>query len=246
MSPISAEQIAETLRNLDSPRDFVTQPYSEGVDILDIQRSAGQGTEWTAFCTHSLDLFLGLLDTHEPGAVLHARRTTEYTVRLARFMALDDEQVEVGRLCAAYHDIGKIGIPDHILQKPAPLSPAEKDVVNRHSEIGYQLLSSFPFLIETAEAVRAHHERFDGRGYPLGLAGARIPLASRVVAVADTFDALRFSRFYHDASPLESTVREIQANAGLQFDPEVVAAFSTCYRDLDGIFPHMPAAERLS
>jgi putative nucleotidyltransferase with HDIG domain len=239
-------QISDTLKAIETPADFVTEPYTEGVDILDIKRSGGKDEKWKALCTHSLDFLLGILNTHEPGALLHARRTAEYAVHLARHMELDEKQVEIARQSALYHDIGKIGIPDSVLQKPAPLSPAERDIVNRHSEIGHHLVGCFPFLSDVAQAVHSHHEHYNGKGYPQGLAKEKIPLTARIVAVADTFDALRFYRFYHDPTPLENTVREIKAHTGTQFDPQVVDAFGRCYRDLDGLFPHTPLAERLS
>lgn len=239
-------QIADTLRHLETPKDFITEPYSDGVDILDIHRSGGDTEKWKRSCFHTLDALLSILDTHEAGIFGHSRRTAEYAAHLARHMGLSEEEVETVRQSALYHDIGKIGIPDSILQKPGPLSPAERELVNQHSQIGYQLLSNFPFLADAALTARCHHEHYDGNGYPQGLTQENIPRTARIVGVVDAFDALRFFRFYHDPAPLDNTVREIQAHAGTQFDPKIVEAFSRCYRDLDSLFPHVPPVVRLS
>ncbi|HWQ24805.1 MAG TPA: HD-GYP domain-containing protein [Gaiellaceae bacterium] len=124
------------------------------------------------------------------------------------------------------HDIGKIGVPDAILLKPGPLTRAEMKRLEQHTTLGEQLVSSIPFLSGVARQVIAHHhERWDGRGYPAGLKGEEIPLAARIFAVADAFDAITSDRPYRGASSLEVALTELQRHAGSQFDPAMVEAF---------------------
>jgi len=183
-----------------------------------------------------IDTLIKALDTHEPGARLHAMRTSECAMIIARRMGLNEDETKAVKCGATVHDVGKIGIPDSILQKPDKLTPNEMEIIRKHSEIGYNLLCHFPFLKREAEAVYCEHEWYDGGGYPRGLTGNDIPICARITAVADAFDAMRFDRVYHQAVPLESAVAEITAGAGTQFDPEVVKAFMTCYRELDDLF----------
>jgi len=131
------------------------------------------------------------------------------------------------RRAAPLHDIGKVSIPDAVLLKPARLTEAEMDIVRRHTTAGAAILagSASPVLQMAEEIALTHHERWDGLGYPAGLRGRDIPLAGRIVAVADVFDALISERPYKDAWPVERAVAEIAAQAGRHFDPGVVAAF---------------------
>lgn len=226
-------QIADLLKSLENTEDFITEPYLKDIDILDIKRSSGSKNGIETFCTAVVDALMNALDTHELGARLHAQRTGEYAMVLARSMGLTEDETEAVKRCAIVHDVGKIGVPDSILQKPEILTPNEMDIMKKHPEIGYNLLCHFPFLKLEAEAVYTEHEWYDGSGYPRGLAGDDIPLYARITAVADAFDTLRFGRSYHAAMPLESAVREIKTSAGTQFDPEVVKAFMSCYQELD-------------
>ena len=123
------------------------------------------------------------------------------------------------------HDVGKIGIPERILNKPGPLTAAEWRVMRTHPLIGHQMLADIPFMRTAAEVVRSHHEMFDGSGYPEGLKGKDISLAARVFAVVDAFDAMTTDRPYRAALSLDHAVTEIERMAGTQFDPEVVKVF---------------------
>ena len=155
----------------------------------------------------------------------HAQRVGRTAAVLATELGLPAEEVEVIRHAAPLHDIGKIGIADAILMKPGRLRPDELEVMKTHTLIGSQILSgSSSRLLRAAEEIaRTHHERWDGKGYPAGRAGEDIPLAGRITAVADTFDALNFNRPYKDAWPLDAVLAEIELSAGRQLDPEVVA-----------------------
>jgi putative two-component system response regulator len=159
----------------------------------------------------------------------HAQRVGRTVALLAAAIGLGADDVEVLLRAAPLHDIGKIGVPDAILLKTAPLSPPEFAVMQAHTTIGAQILSGSEFaILQTAERIAgSHHERWDGGGYPCRLAREAIPLAGRLVAVADVFDALIHERPYKLAWPLDRAVEEILSLSGTHFDPDVVAAFQT-------------------
>jgi HD-GYP domain-containing protein (c-di-GMP phosphodiesterase class II) len=156
----------------------------------------------------------------------HAQRVTALAVDIAEHIAPDlitDPQLEYGYLL---HDVGKIGIPDAILLKPGHLTAAERRTMQEHTRLGGQIVSSVPQLDGLArEIVASHHERWDGKGYPLGLGGEGIPVAARIFAVADAFDAMTHDRPYRGALSVEDAVSEIRTQAGHQFDPEVADVF---------------------
>jgi len=155
----------------------------------------------------------------------HSRRVTAFTIAIARAMGLTADQIRVIARGAFLHDIGKMAIPDAILNKPGALTPDEVGIMREHSYHGYQIVKKIPFLQEAAEIVYAHQERFDGTGYPRGLKGEQIPLGARMFAVADTLDAITSDRPYRPAQTLTAAREEIQRWAGRQFDPEVVKMF---------------------
>ncbi|TML98566.1 MAG: HD-GYP domain-containing protein [Actinobacteria bacterium] len=166
----------------------------------------------------------------------HAERVAAYGLSLARALGsrlADDPEIEFGFLL---HDIGKVAVPDAILYKPEPLTEPERHLMERHTVIGVQILRGVDFLGEAKAVVRSHHERWDGKGYPDGLAREEIPLAARVFAVADTLDALTTDRPYRPASPLCASREIINSLTGTQFDPTVVEAFGEVPDDeLEGI-----------
>jgi response regulator RpfG family c-di-GMP phosphodiesterase len=168
----------------------------------------------------------GALESKDTGTRAHSQRVQSYAVELAGACApqlLSDPSVEYGFLL---HDVGKIGIPDDVLRKPGPLSAAERRLIQTHAVVGEQLLEGVSFLSrECLAIVRSHHERWDGRGYPDGLAGEAIPLGARVFAVADALDAITSDRPYRQARSWGFAHEEIVAQSGLQFDPDVVEAF---------------------
>lgn len=228
-------QIAETLRHIREPRDYVTKPYLGDVDILDIERSGGPKSLFS-YSRILLDAFMVALEAHFPGCEGHSRRTAACAELLARRMKLDTAEVDTVRRAAFFHDIGKIGVPDSILQKPQALTPEETAIMRRHSQIGYDLLHGFPFLESAAAAVYAHHEWFNGAGYPRGLKGKDIPLPARIVAVADVYDILRTGRDYQPATSRKEAEKVVLTASGTQFDPTVVDAFKACAAELDAFF----------
>ncbi|HEX8230319.1 MAG TPA: HD domain-containing phosphohydrolase [Chloroflexia bacterium] len=165
------------------------------------------------------------LDLRDKETEGHSRRVTEMTVRLAREMGVsEDELVHIQR-GALLHDIGKVGIPDSILLKPGPLTEEEWATMRMHPVHAYELLRPIAFLEPALDIPYAHHEKWDGTGYPRGLKGDEIPLAARIFAVADVYDALRSNRPYRSARPRQMVMVHIMEQAGKHFDPDVVEAF---------------------
>jgi HD-GYP domain-containing protein (c-di-GMP phosphodiesterase class II) len=148
-----------------------------------------------------------------------------YSTLLSQRVGLDAQFCVTIGFASQLHDIGKIGIPDHILLKPGPLTPEEWGQMRRHPEIGYWIVNGIEGLEGAARVVLAHHERFDGQGYPQGMHGADIPVEARLFAIADCLDAITTDRPYHHAESWEDARREIAAGSGGQFDPSAVAAF---------------------
>jgi putative two-component system response regulator len=163
--------------------------------------------------------------SHETGE--HVERIGLNSAFVARHLGFDTSRCEMIRLAAALHDVGKIGIPDAILLKPGPLTQDERRRMQEHAEIGYRLLtgSGSELLELAAEIAWIHHERFDGTGYPRGLAGRDIALEGRITAVADVFDALTHDRVYRPALPLEKAIEIMAEGRGGQFDPDVLDMF---------------------
>jgi putative nucleotidyltransferase with HDIG domain len=155
----------------------------------------------------------------------HSRRVTAYTMAIARAMGLLPDAVAMIARGAFLHDIGKMAIPDKILQKPGKLDSNETAIMREHCYKGYQIVKKIPFLAEACEIIYSHQERYDGTGYPRGLKGEEIPLGARIFSVADTLDAITSDRPYRRARSLGEARKEIQDWSGRQFDPEVVAVF---------------------
>lgn len=155
----------------------------------------------------------------------HTKRVVHYSMCIAENMNLDEETLENVRLGALLHDVGKIGIEDSILKKQAPLSPEEWKVMQKHPELGYDIMSRVESLQDVVAGMRFHHERYDGHGYPLGLKGQEIPLIARIIAVADTYDAMVSTRPYRKGLDPQFARAEIARYRGSQFDPQVVDAF---------------------
>jgi putative nucleotidyltransferase with HDIG domain len=183
----------------------------------------------------TLEGWSNALDLRDKETEGHTRRVTEMAVELARAMGMDEADLVQVRRGALLHDIGKMGIPDAILLKPGPLTEDEWEVMRRHPVYAYELLSPIEFLRPALDIPYCHHEKWDGSGYPRGLKGEQIPLAARVFAVVDVWDALCSDRPYRPAWPRERALEYIRAQAGTHFDPEVVSAFLTMLeRDLSG------------
>ena len=175
---------------------------------------------------------------HDNATAQHCERIGALAYALAFEMGLPDLACETLRDAAVLHDLGKIGIDRTILLKPGPLSDEERREVRRHVELGASLLdgADHPVLDMAKVAITSHHEWWDGRGYPRGLAGEAIPVEGRVVAVCDVFDALATERPYREAMPPHAALDLLRESSGIQFDPTIVAAFERCYPRLLEIY----------
>lgn len=181
--------------------------------------------------TATLDALLTTLDRRSPETALHARRVARMSVILAERLGLSpDQRLDVER-GALLHDIGKVAMPDAIINKPGPLTESEIAIVWSHPQVGHDIVAVVPALRGAAEVILASHERFDGKGYPRGLAGAAIPVGARITAVADVFDVLTSPRTYREPVSTASANAELARCAGTQFDPDVLRAWFTLAGD---------------
>ncbi len=189
------DQLQATLRDLERSYDITLQALGDALDLKDRETEG------------------------------HSRRVTAFTMAIARAMGLPNDAVATIARGAFLHDIGKMAIPDKILNKPGKLDPDETVIMREHCFKGYQIVKKIPFLTDACEIIYSHQEKFDGTGYPRGLRGNEIPLGARIFSVADTLDAITSDRPYRAARPLSVARKEIQDWSGRQFDPEVVSVF---------------------
>jgi response regulator RpfG family c-di-GMP phosphodiesterase len=173
----------------------------------------------------TLEALGAALDLRDNETAGHSQRVSRYCLEMAKKMECPGDQLKHIERGSYLHDIGKIGIPDAILLKPGKLTPEEKQIMEAHARIGYDLVSRIAFLAPAAEIVLTHQERYDGTGYPQGLVGEEIPLGARVFAVADTLDAMTSDRPYRRALPHAAARAEIERESGRQFDPQAVRVF---------------------
>ena len=230
LKPFEREQLLATVRRAMENRrlKLENRAYQTNLETLVAARTE-QLRKAMVELERSYDITLealgDALDLKDRETEGHSRRVTAFTIAIARAMGLTADQIRVIARGAFLHDIGKMAIPDAILNKPGALTPDEVGIMREHSYHGYQIVKKIPFLQEAAEIVYAHQERFDGTGYPRGLKGEQIPLGARMFAVADTLDAITSDRPYRPAQTLTAAREEIQRWAGRQFDPEVVKMF---------------------
>ncbi len=179
----------------------------------------------------TLENFMAALDLRDVETYGHSKTVARYSHVLAEAAGITDPRsLDSIRKGALLHDAGKMAIPDAILKKPGPLAPKEWDVIKRHPALGYGLVRDVKLVREVGDIILCHHEHYDGSGYPKGLKGAAIPLEARLFAVADTLDAVTSHRPYRGPRDFRAARRELQKNAGRQFDPEIVDVF--CGMDL--------------
>jgi HD-GYP domain-containing protein (c-di-GMP phosphodiesterase class II) len=190
--------------------------------VLDLQRSAEENKE----------LFLGTvkalaaaIDGKDPYTRGHSERVSRFSVATAEGLGLDEGEVEKIRISALLHDVGKIGIDDRILKKPAALDDQEFEIMKTHPQKGYKIMSQIPAMREFLPGMYMHHEMINGQGYPQGLKGEEIPMQARIVSVADTFDAMTTERPYQAAMELEAALTRLKSFVGTRYDARVVAAF---------------------
>ena len=193
--------------------------------------------------TGAIRALAAALDARDPYTAGHSDRVSVLSVAIGRGLSLPPDDLEVLRLGALLHDIGKIGVPDDVLRKPGALTPEEFDIIKQHPVLGARILQSVPFLAKHIPIVELHHERPDGRGYPDGLRGDEIPRPARIVHVADAYDAMTSARAYRAARPPGDALRELWRCAGSEFHAEIVAALATALpgvtSDAPGVLEHV-------
>lgn len=242
--PVDMAEAKARIRNLSHMRDLQNKMRDRAAWLADEVRKATQ--EMSAL---EEEIILRLsraseFRDHETGS--HILRVARTCREIAEELGLSAQACRDIYLAAPMHDVGKIGVPDAVLLKPGPLTTEERALMQKHTEIGGEILSgSESRLIRLArEIAETHHERFDGKGYPRGLVGSAIPIAGRIAAVADVFDALTSVRPYKDAWPLEKAIAYIEENAGSAFDPKVVEAFMARQFRIARLREELPDTER--
>ncbi|MFQ5663715.1 MAG: diguanylate cyclase, partial [Terriglobia bacterium] len=212
-------------------RLFATGPeaFDEVYHRLEqVIRSLGMPAEWTEVPMPVLDTVTSLafaIDAKDHYTQGHSQNVTRYCLQVARHLRMPEKEVEELRLAALLHDVGKIGIPETILNKPGPLTADEFDVMKQHAVLGAKILEPLRSIQNIQKIVRHHHERWDGTGYPDGLAGEAAPLGARLIAIADAYDTMVTERTYKRSRSHPEAVDELRRCAGTQFEPKLVEAF---------------------
>ena len=211
-------------RSLEQELENYRQRLESMVDARTAQLQAALQTIERSYedALQALGAAIDLRDNETGG---HSRRVCQYSLEIARALSWSEPQMRSLARGAYLHDIGKLGIPDAILLKPGALTAEEWELMQRHVQIGFEIVMDIPFLSDAAEIILAHHERYDGTGYPRGLKAEKIVLGARIFAVADTLDAITSDRPYRKASAFSAARETIRAHSGSQFDPEVIAVF---------------------
>jgi HD-GYP domain-containing protein (c-di-GMP phosphodiesterase class II) len=194
--------------------------------VEDLRRAADENKN---LFMGSIQMLAGAVDEKDPYTRGHSDRVTRYSLMIAKEMGLDPGFLEILRVSAQLHDVGKIGIEDRILKKPGALTPEEFEIMKTHTTKGANLLRPVPQLREMLPGIELHHEALNGRGYPYGLKGDEIPLLARVIAVADTFDALTTNRPYQRAHDPVEALRIIENLSGQRLDPKAVTALMAVF-----------------
>src|SRR5215813_13286036 len=196
--------------------------------ISDLQKSAEENRQLFIGTVKSL---AAAIDGKDPYTRGHSERVSRFSVAIAQRMGIPDDEVEKIRISALLHDVGKIGIDDSVLKKPSALTDEEYEIMKKHPQKGYKIMSQIPNMKEFLPGMYMHHEMIDGKGYPQGLKGDEIPVMAKIVSVADTFDAMTTDRPYQKAMKFEDALARIESFVGSRYDPDVVAAFAEACRE---------------
>jgi putative two-component system response regulator len=224
--------VNDKVRGLDAgATDFVTKPFQAG-ELLARVRACLRTQAALSRLENVQDVLVSLanaVEAKDPSTEHHCSRLAQAALAMARAISLPEEEAEAIGYGAALHDVGKIGVAEHILRKPGPLTEAEWAEMRRHPGIGAGIVEPLQLGRLVAPIIRYHHEHWDGAGYPDGLRGLAIPIGARIVSVADAFDAMTHDRPYRPAMSTEQAVAELTAQAGRQFDSDLVAVFVEQY-----------------
>jgi putative nucleotidyltransferase with HDIG domain len=230
MKPFDLRQVEAVVTRALEHQDLIVakQRYEDHLEELVEQRTAELDQALNSLedaYRSTLKALTAALETRDLETHGHSERVVSYSMRLGREYGLDGERLKALEFGSLLHDIGKIGVPDLILRKPAKLTSEEWVLMREHPVHGQQILRGIKFLEGAARVVAQHHEKWDGSGYPLGLSGDDIDICARIFSVADAFDAITSDRVYRKGKPYEAAAQELDEWAGKQFDPKVVEAF---------------------
>lgn len=195
------------------------------IHIRSLEQKTSEISEASRIHLATVEALATAIDARDQVGLGHVRRTQIYAVGIGSLLELSDDIIDALRAAALLHDVGKLAVPDHILNKPGQLTPAEMEKTKIHSSVGASMLEKVGFATPVVPTVKYHHEFWDGSGYPEGLRGSQIPLSARILAVADAFDTLRVARPYRPALSREDACSFLRAGAGNQFDPKIVDLF---------------------
>jgi len=230
MKPFDLRQVEAVVTRALEHQDLIVakQRYEDHLEELVEQRTAELDQALNSLedaYRSTLKALTAALETRDLETHGHSERVVSYSMRLGREYGLDNERLKSLEFGSLLHDIGKIGVPDLILRKPAKLTSEEWVLMREHPVHGQQILRGIKFLEGAARVVAQHHEKWDGSGYPLGLSADDIDICARIFSVADAFDAITSDRVYRKGKPYEAAAQELDEWAGKQFDPKVVEAF---------------------
>ena len=211
---------------------FYSTFYSYRVYLQNLEEQKKHAEEMSALYSSTLSTLALTIDAKDKNTHGHIQRVQKYSRAIAEAMKLEEKQVETIAAAALLHDIGKLAVPDYILGKTGALTPEEMKKMQLHPQLGYDIISNIKFPYPVANSVLAHHERWDGEGYPKGLRGKDIPLGARVLAIADAFDAVTANRDPESPETIQAGVKAVREGSGTFFDPEIVAVWESIYSDV--------------
>jgi HD-GYP domain-containing protein (c-di-GMP phosphodiesterase class II) len=221
----------------------LAETFNKMTDDLElyIQQIRKAGEENKALFLGTIRALSAAVEEKDPYTRGHSDRVTKYSVIIARALGLDERTVETISISGLLHDVGKIGIDDKILKKPGFLTPEEFEIMKQHPVKGFNIMKTIEQMRNVLPGLRSHHEQWDGNGYPDRLKGEEIPMIARLIAVADTLDAMTTNRPYQEALTFEFAVEKINKNVGVKYDKNVVAAFNRAIEEgdlvVDGAIP---------
>ena len=238
--PFSMDELLDSVRRATNDQADIPRLPMRAAIAMELSEHAAQ----TAF--ESIRALVKAVEAKDPHTRRHSEHVACYAVDLSAALGGDANVQETVRIAALLHDVGKIGVPDHILTKPGKLTNEEFEHIRRHPTLGSDILSNITLFGEHAMAVRHHHEKWDGSGYPEQLAAEEIPWISRIINIADSMDAMLMQRTYKDSYSIDKMLGELQRCAGTQFDPEMaVVAVAWCNQNTDKLFLHNKAMDML-
>ena len=234
-APYAARNVKELMENVDLAVYHVKHNGKNGIQVFDMMfRNNSEGNN-TRNRTHiyqeyesTIYALTAAIDAKDHYTFSHSNNVAYYATSLATTLGMNEDMIEIIRQAALLHDVGKIGIPEYILNKEGKLTDEEYEIIKGHVEASIDIIRHLPSLDYVIPAVIGHHERYDGKGYPRRIAGEDIPLTARILCVADSFDAMTSKRCYKKAFPIEVAREKLLQDAGRQFDPDLVYKFVEC------------------